>query len=249
MVIATGVRKVLAGAAALGLTVGLAGGRQAEAHRRDFPYTYDWQQPANGEKEIELHSRYRERNNSFQQQIEFEYGVTNRLQSAAYLVFDKDSGGNLEYDEWKLQSRYQLTRFRTGKILPSLYAEYIGTRDGPDEIEGKLILSRYDKNGGDLSFNYTMERELEGGPRFENIYSVAYVRPLSRNAKLFLGKRGVPGGFEWIHNLDSERINAGPVFNFALSDSVWITSHYLFPVNNRGGNRGEFRMIVEYEWF
>ena len=237
------VKKAVAGVVMLGLAGGFLGGHEAQAHRRDFPYTYDWKQPSKGEKEIELKSRYRGRDNSFRQELEFEYGVTDRFTIAPYLEFMKEAGGNLEYTAWKLETRYQLDEFATGKILPGLYLEYIGTKDGPDEIEGKLILSRFSKREENISFNYIVERPLENGAEFENAYSFGYARPLGKN------RYGTRGGVEWIHNLTSGRINAGPVFGFAPTDNTWIVTGYAFPVNGREGNRGEFRLIAEYEWF
>ena len=237
------VRKAVAGATALGIMGGLIGSQEAQAHRRDFPYTYDWRQPIKGEKEIELKSRYRGRNNSFRQELEFEYGITNRWMIAPYLEFQKTAGSDLKYTAWKLETRYQLDEFEPGKVLPGLYAEYIGAKDAPDRVEGKLILSRYGKNGDDLSFNYVIEKPLSNGAQFENVYSFGYARPVGNN------KWSTRAGMEWIHNLNSGRINAGPTIGFAPSDSTWVVAGYALPVNSRGGNKGEFRLVAEYEWF
>src|SRR5688572_29537114 len=78
------------GMVVLGSAMGIMRCHPAEAHRRDFPFTVDWKQPSKGEKELELHTRYRGRNNSLQQQIEFEYGITDRWMVAPYLVFEKE---------------------------------------------------------------------------------------------------------------------------------------------------------------
>jgi hypothetical protein len=239
-------RKVAALAALAGISAGFVGTEQAEAHRRDFPYTYDWMQPSKGEKELELKSRYRGRNNSFRQEIEFEYGITDRFMIAPYLEFQKQAGdSNLRYTAAKLETRYQMGEYKVGKVLPGLYLEYIATKDGADEVEAKLILSRYGKDGSNISFNYVVERELENGAEFENQYSFGYARTLGK--KGFLS--GTRGGFEWIHNLNSGRINAGPVVGFSPTKDTWLTTGYAFPVNDRGGNQGEFRLLLEYEWF
>ena len=62
-----------------------------------------------------------------------------------------------------------------------MYLEYEAVRKGTDEAEGKLILSRYGKKGDDFSFNYIVERELENGAEFENVYSFGYARSLGVN--------------------------------------------------------------------
>jgi len=238
-----GLGRKIGAMAALGLATSFVGTPDAKAHRRHFPFTYDWFQPSKGEKEIELKTRYRGRNNSLRQEVEFEYGISDRLVIAPYLEFEKDAGGDLKYSAWKLETRYQLGEYKDKAILPGLYFEVKDEKDGPFELEGKLILSRYGKDGSDLSFNYIVERELENGAEFENLYSIAYGRPLGKS------KRNFFGGVEWIHNLSSGRINAGPTLGFAPTGNTWIVAGYAFPVNNRGGNEGEFRLIAEYEWF
>jgi hypothetical protein len=35
---------------------------------------------------------------------------------------------------------------------------------------------------------------------------------------------------------------------FGLGEDVWVTTGYAFPVNSRDGNKGEFRLIAEYEF-
>src|SRR4028119_2195792 len=101
------VRNACVAVAASSVLGGVWGGPEAQAHRRDFPYTYDWMQPSKGEKELELKSRYRGRNNSFRQEIEFEYGITDRFMIAPYLEFQKQAGdSNLRYTAAKLETRY-----------------------------------------------------------------------------------------------------------------------------------------------
>ena len=240
------VGRLTAGAVALGMLGGVLGTPEAKAHRRDFPATYDWHQPAAGAKEIEMHTRYRGRDDQFRQQIEFEYGITDRWMVAPYLVFRKDSGDDFGFAGWKLQTRYQLGEYKTNRWLSGLYAEYIGEKDGPDAVEGKLILSRFGKNGDNFSFNYIIERELEGGAEFENEYSFGYARSLG--SKGLLARHDVRGGFEWLHNLSSGRINAGPVLGFSPSKKTWLLLGVALPVNNRGGNKTELRLLAEYEF-
>jgi hypothetical protein len=244
-----GAAKLMVGLGVLGMSLGV--GRNAEAHRRDFPFTYDWRQPSKGEMEIESHSEYDGRDNEFKQAVEFEYGITNRLSIAPYVVFERESGGSLKYHEWKVETRYQLGKYKTGRILPGLYLEYAqergeGGERGAKELEGKLILSRYDRKGGDLSFNLIGEHVLNADDDeedWETKYSFGYARPLGHN------KYETRGGFEWIHNLDSRQINAGPVLSFAPSANTWISMGAAFPINKHGeGNRTELRVLAEWEF-
>jgi hypothetical protein len=241
---------LLLGAGVLGLS--LCGAREAQAHRRDFPFTYDWRQPSKGEFEIESHSRYDGGDNSFNQQLEFEYGITNRLAVAPYVVFEREAGGNLKYHEWKFESRYQLGKYKTGRILPGLYLEYAQERGedgerGAKELEGKLILSRYDRKGGNLSLNLIAEKVLNADDGeddgWEKVYSFGYARPVGK------GRLQARGGFEWIHNLESRQINAGPVLSFAPGKNLWISMGVAFPLNKRNeGNGTQLRVLTEYEF-
>jgi hypothetical protein len=225
-------------------------GGNAEAHRRDFPFTTDWKQPSKGEVELESHSSYKGENDEFEQKFELEYGVTDRLSVAPYVVFERERGGSLKYHEWKFETRYQLGKYKTGRILPGLYLEYAHERgeDGEKdekELEGKLIFSRYDKHGGDLTLNLIAEKVLnsDDDEGWEKSYSLGYARDLGHN------KYQTRGGFEWIHNLDSRRINAGPVLSFAPTDNVWVSMGAVMPINQRGeGNRTELRLVAEYEF-
>lgn len=213
---------------------------QAQAHRRDFVFNYDWHQPSKGEKEIESHTIYDGRSDTFKQQLEFEYGVTKRFAIAPYVLFEKEPGDSLKYKGYKVETRYQLGDYKRGKILSGLYLEYAKEKDESAELEGKLILSRYGKNGDDLTFNYVVERHLENGAELEHKYTLGYARDL--------GKNGARIGAEWIHDLSSGRIKAGPTVAFGLGEDVWVTTGYAFPVNSRDGNKGEFRLIAEYEF-
>jgi hypothetical protein len=214
----------------------------AQAHRRDFPFTYDWHQPAKGEKEIESHTDFRRSDGFVQQAMEFEYGITDRFMLAPYIQYEKDRGEGLHYDSWKVESRYQLGKFRRGKILPGLYAEYEKPKDEKAELEFKVILSRYDKRGGDLSLNLITEHSLESGAAWEKEYSFGYARPLGHS-------RYEPRvGFEWIHHITDRRINAGPTLAFAPTQNTWLVGGLAFPLTSRG-NRVEYRLLAEYEWF
>jgi hypothetical protein len=239
--------RTLIGAGVLGLS--LWNVEQAQAHRHDFPFTDDWRQPEKGEVELESRSEYDGGEHVFEQKIELDYGITDRLAIAPSVVFEREAGGRLKYHEWSFETRYQLGKYKTGKILPGLYLEYAQERGqdgeaGVRELEGKLILSRYDRKGGDLSFNFILERPLNGEERkTEKKYSFGYARPLGT------GRLQARGGFEWIHDLETRQINAGPVLSFAATDAVWVSLGASLPLNKRDeGNATQLRLLAEYEF-
>lgn len=218
-------------------------------HRRDFPFTVDWKQPVQGEKELESHSLYSARDRAFEQAVELEYGVTERFSASGYLVFTKPDDGSFKYTGWKGEARYQLTPYRTGKILAGLYGEYFGRRRDSDEVEGKVVLSRYATQGQDLSFNYVTEKEREAGENWENTWSLGYAVPLSRRDDNFWGRHSARGGAELIHDMSHHWWNGGPVVALSVADQCWLTAGVALPLSSGHDNRAEFRVITEFEWF
>lgn len=223
------------------LTVcGLATTQTARADRRDFPFTYEWRQAQKGEREFEVKNTYSALDNQFVQQFELEYGVTDRLTVAPYLVFERERGESYRYHEFKLETRYQLGKYKRDRFLPGLYLEYARERGGESELEGKIILSRYGSDGSNLSFNLISERAVESGAEFDNAYSIGYARDLNQ--------KGLRGGGELIHNLSRGTTNAGPVASVNLSDDVWVTAGYAFALNKRDINGPQVRVNFEYEF-
>lgn len=225
--------------AAWGLLMVSLGG-PTQAHQRDFPITYDWLQPSRGEREIELHTTYADAGRSFEHQLEFEYGITDRFMVAPYLVYTHGSGEALHLAGFKLETRYQLGKFTPNKIVTGLYLEYEKPHDETSELEGKIILSRYDTSGGNLSFNAVVERPNERGATTRTACTLGYARPI--------GARGMRGGLEALKDLDSGRVNGGPTLAFSPGKSLWMTVGYGFTLNRRGDRSNQANLLAEYEW-
>lgn len=219
---------------------GLALPAAVHADTRDFPFTYEWMQGPKGEREFEVKTTYNGVENAFKQEAEVEYSVSDRLLLAPYVIFEKGGEGKYKYQGYKLESRYRLGEYKRNTILPSLYLEYANERTEAPELEGKLILSRYGKDGSNISFNYIVERPLEHGGEFENLYSLGYARDLSK-------KSGLRGGLELIHNLSEGQINAGPVLSKRFG-SISVVGGYAVHLNSRRGNADQARVNVEYEF-
>lgn len=210
----------------------------AGADDRDFPFTYEWFQNSKGEREVAYHLGYDRRDNSYKHELEFEYGVTKRLSVAPYVVFKNGDGRGLHFDAVKLETRYQLGEFKTNRVLVGLYGEIEQAEREALELEGKLILSHYDRHGGNLSFNYILHRQFATDEKLEHSYSVGYARGITK---------GLRGGVEWIHELNSGRINAGPVLSFDLG-RIHVATGYAFPLNSKEGNREEVRLLAEFHF-
>jgi hypothetical protein len=226
---------------------GLFAMKPAHAHRRDFPVTYDWFQASKGEREIETHSAYNAAENSFEQQVEFEYGISDRFMIAPYVNFEREPGGNLRYSGFQIESRYQLGNYKVNRWLPGLYLEFEKPRAEDPEVEGKLILSRYDSHGGEFSLNLEVERPLSSGADTGKTFSLGYARDLAKRSRLEWR-----GGLELVRNIDDGRVDLGPVLGFSPFSSkqgkFYILGGFGFPVNKRDINNGEARLLAEYEF-
>lgn len=210
----------------------------AHADARDFPFTYSWIQAARGEREIAFHTRYRQRDQSWQHQFEFEYGLSERISIAPYFVLEQGDGRKLHFDAFKLETRYQLGKHKLNSILPGLYLEFEKPNAEPGEMEGKLILSRFDSRGGNLSFNYIIQAVLRSGLAPEHSYSLGYARPFGSGR----------AGAELIHELTSQRILFGPTYYTTIGSGSSITAGMAFPLTSRNENRLEFRLFAQRHW-
>lgn len=228
--------RVLLTTALICVSIGLVSAARADV--RDFPFTYEWTQNARGERELAYHLGYFQSDSTFVHEFEFEYGVSNRFSIAPYIAFKDGGGRGFRYDGVKLETRYQLGNYVPNRVLAGLYLEVEQANREALELEGKLILSRYDRQGGNLSFNYILHRQFGSGDELEHAYSIGYARPI---------KNTLRGGAEWIHDLKSGRINAGPVMSFDIGN-VHVATGYGFPINNNEGNRGEFRLLAEHHF-
>lgn len=221
--------------ALLGLaTTGVA---PAQAHKRDFVYTYQWWTPAPGEKEIEPWMTYQPGPGKWEGQLEFEWPVTERWVVAPYLLFEQEAGSGFRTTGWKVEQRYRLGEFAEGKLLPALYAE-VKKKDGePHELEGKLLLSRYD---GALStaINLIAKQELAGREKLAFGYAGGVSWAAARRLQV---------GIEASGSLSKNQHFAGPTVGFDPGPTTRILVGAGLGLNHR--SPGRVRMIAEYEWF
>jgi hypothetical protein len=219
----------------------LAAQTGSHADQRDFPFTYSWFQASKGEKELAFHTLYQKRDNFSKHELEFEYGVSDRFSLAPYIVLEQGEGRTFHYDAVKLETRYQLGNYKTNTVLPGLYLEIEKPNGAPVELEGKLILSRFDNHGGNLSFNYIIQKVLERGAEYKHTYSLGYALPV--------GHRGNRLGAEFIHELSSGRLLFGPTFFVPLGSSSSFNVGYAYPLNGKSDNKPEFRLFAQHHWF
>lgn len=168
---------------------------------------------------------------TFELQLELEYGITERWDVSLYHVFEQTTGSGTPADpgealhlaEMKLRSRYRFAERGELPVDPVAYLEAVKVFGaGVYEVEAKAILSR---DLGLLTIalnpifavtfgNDVVEPELEAGWAAGVTYEVA--------ASLKVGAE-TWGGFE-VETPDEAAVSAGPALSWAPSPSMWITT-------------------------
>jgi hypothetical protein len=211
-------------------------GSVSHAHEHYFTYTYDWFTPFQYEREVEFFTTHFEGGVS-QQQLEFEYGVTDRYVVAPYILFNTENG-RTKFNGWKFEQRYRFGDRAHRKLLPAIYLEIKKEEDEETaEIEGKLIGSYLPNKDWVISGNLIFERHLETGARTEIGYSLGTARKLTPDQHI---------GFEAFGNwLENEHF-VGPSFGFGKPHSVKVLGTAAMPV--AGGGPFQFRLVFEHEF-
>jgi hypothetical protein len=169
-------------AACLVLLASLSLARPAHADRRIFAYTYPAMTLPQGSFEMEHYLDLGLRgptvawdgplspsaptdftHPTWLHQVEFEYGITDRLDFGFYNVFQQDPSGAFKFEGVKLRSRYRFGDPGVHVVDPAVYLEFVYFGD-EIEIEQKLILSRI-LGRVEMAFNLTLEEDRELGAK------------------------------------------------------------------------------------
>ena len=214
---------------------------EANASQRRFTYTYESGTLNRGQVELEPWTTFRIGKEDYyariDQRVEFEFGLSNRLQTSFYLnmtavTAQQDSSLGTEFEwggfsnEWKLKLKDPVA----DAFGLALYFEW-GASTSEVEVEAKVIA---DKRAGNWlwAFNGTIEPEfefeLEHGDEVEaenemnfefNLASAYFLSPSTslgvevRNHNLYVPEAG---------GMQHSAVFAGPVVSYA-SETWWAT--------------------------
>ena len=150
----------------------------ARADRRIFAFTYPYMTLPGGSFELEHYLdlglqgwddpatatvEHDWSRPAWQHQVEFEYGITDRLDFGFYNVFKQDPFEAFKFDGIKLRSRYRFADPGVHFVDAATYLEFSYFGD-EIEIEQKLILSKI-LGRVELAFNATIEESLESSTK------------------------------------------------------------------------------------
>lgn len=214
----------------------VAGSGAAQAHRRNFTYTYDWFTPAQREKEVEFWWTQAE-GGEVDALLEFEYGVTSRWAVAPYLLTNRQHGGKWEVEGWKLEQRYRFGNYKERRLLPAVYLEF-EREHNESNLELKGITS-YIWNGNIWSFNLIAEQPLRRGDSVKWGYATGVARRP--------GRSGLWLGLELSGNFTEKQHFAGPVVGYSLTPGDHLLLTGAAGLNHDSPH--QVRLIFEHEWF
>jgi hypothetical protein len=249
-------RLLVAAAAAAGLF-----SSPALANERHFTYTYETAVLPTGAKELEIWTTPRIGRDDyfvrFDERMEFEWGLTDRLMSALYLNFSNTTADvapemretEFEFEGVSSEWKYKISDPVADTLGLGVYGEVTGSTNEL-ELEGKILL---DKRIGSmlLAGNLVLEQEWEFEPE-ETESEQAVEIDL---AGTFMVRPGLSAGLEVrnvnaIHEgeLEHSALFAGPVLAYA-TDTWWIALTLLpqLPALKAGDANDGSRVLSDHE--
>lgn len=141
----------------------------AGADQRGYVWTYEYLTLAKDSAEIEYYQtattkdRQKNSNSEQKQQIEIEYGITDRIDIGLYQVFEqKGEDRTIKSGGTKFRIRYRIAERGQLPVDVLLYAEHQEKANDQDLFEGKLVLA---KNIGkfNIAYNQVIKEKYSGG--------------------------------------------------------------------------------------
>jgi len=141
----------------------------ARADQRNYVWTYEYSTLAKGNAEIEFYQTAVTKDRSVRnasdwtQQLELEYGISDRLDVSIYQVYEQAADTpSMTYAGYKLRMRYRVAEKNTLPVDVLFYAEHKESTTGENAVEGKLILAK-DLGKLNLAYNQIYERIYNTG--------------------------------------------------------------------------------------
>lgn len=220
------------------------------AHHRDFTFSRDWFLPYKGEREIESRSTYIPKDGVFDQEFEFEYGISDDFAIEPGIAFHKDEEDKFHLDAWGVELRFRMGTYAENRLLPAINIEYENpVGDEPTRGEIKFIGSYMTDKGVDITANLNFGQTLSGDHERESELTLGVVFPIGKNSREEMGYNiGTRGGFEFLRDLREGHMLFGPTLIYRPDKTFNILGTVAFPLNNEDENHTQLRLILEYEF-
>ncbi|HEX9019629.1 MAG TPA: hypothetical protein VF903_00035 [Nitrospirota bacterium] len=214
-------------------------GGAASAAQRNFVWTEEYGTLAKGNAEVEFWDTavtedIQKRNASdWTQQVELEYGITDRLNASLYQVYQQTADApSLTYLGYKIELKYRIAEKDVLPVDVLLYAEdeHINDSDGP-RFEGKFILGKEIGRVG-MAYNQIYERRYASGKE-EHEYAVGVNYEIIPSFRLGVESKG---------SYSENQYAVGPTLAW-LGNRIWANIGAVFGLNRTTNDR-EVRFML-----
>lgn len=218
----------------------------ARADRRSYVWTYEYLTMRKGHSEIEYYLTHKapdfhqyDKKNTWQHQVEYEYGLTDRWDIAVYQRWQQTNSktdDKFEYSGTKLRTRYRFGEKGMYPLDTLLYLEYIrpDSSDAPEILEGKLIVAK-DFGKFNVAYNQILKVGINSKGGNENEYAFGLNYEFSPRLKV---------GLESTGNYTEDKYYLGPTVSLA-SEKFWVGLGALRGLNDRSDDL-RFRLIIGF---
>ena len=217
--------------------------QQVRADWRSYVWTYEYMTMRKGTFELENYltivvpDKDSSNVNTWKDSLELEYGITDRWDISMYQNFkytNRSEESDLEYDGFKIRTRYRIGEKNKFILDPLLYLEHIREEElsKPNVLEAKLILAK-DIGKANFSYNQILKQEAETSGKTEHEYAAGVHYKMNPGFRLGLESKG---------DYRDEKYYLGPTASFALK-KIWISFGALLSLNREGDDL-QARMIV-----
>lgn len=213
-------------------------GTSALADQRSYVWTYEYLTLSKDSAELEFYQtsvtkdRQTDNSSDWQQQLELEYGLTDRLDAALYQVYDQKENDKMKYSGYKFRLRYRIAEKNVLPLDVLLYAEHQEKVDALNLFEGKIILAK-DIGNLNISYNQIYKNTYASGDRASHEYAAGMSYEITPAFRFGVESKG---------NYKTDKYAAGPTLSW-IGGRIWANMGALYALNDRTNDR-EVRFLL-----
>jgi hypothetical protein len=210
----------------------------APADQRSYVWTYEYLTLAKDSAELEYYQtavtkdRQKDSSSDWQQQLELEYGITDRLDAALYQVYDQKEQDKMKYSGYKFRLRYRIAERNRLPVDMLLYVEHQEKVDADNVFEGKLVLAK-DIGKLNIAYNQIYKNTYTSGDRPDHEYAAGASYEITPAIRFGVESKG---------NYRTDKYAAGPTLSW-IGGRIWANIGAAYGLNRRTNDR-EVRFLL-----